>query len=89
VDYTQRTSKANLERDALQGSLNKFSIANDTLFKVSHKADTITQHLDTIKTLMDGRLKRCEDNTPTFWERLYQVAGAGVLGLLLGVLLTK
>jgi hypothetical protein len=63
---------------------------NDSLLRVAlGKSDTIKTHMDTIQALTEGKLKRCEENTPTFWERVSQVGGALVVGLLLGALISN
>jgi hypothetical protein len=59
-------------------------VANDTLKIVSAKVDTILEYDRVIRKLTEEKLERCERDTPTFWERSSQVAGALLLGLLLG-----
>lgn len=85
VDTQEKRAKVSEQAFAVAvSSAKQMQSANDTLKAVSAKADTIIEYDKAIRKLTEEKLERCEKNTPTFWERTSQVAGALLLGVLLG-----
>ena len=85
--YKERTLLSDSVYKLQSSSQLKYEESLDTLKKIIVKTDTIVTGMDSIISITNEKVKRCEDNTPSFWERLIQMGASAVVGMLVGIVI--
>jgi hypothetical protein len=85
--YKERTLLSDSVYKLQNSSQLKYEESLDTLKKIIVKTDTIVTGMDSIISITNEKLKRCEDGAPSFWERLIQMGASAVVGMLIGIII--
>lgn len=85
--YKERTLLSDSVYKLQNNSNLKYEESLDTLKKIIVKTDTIVTGMDSIISITNEKLKRCEDGTPSFWERFAQMGASAVVGLIIGIII--